>query len=153
MTKDEALAKEKALQALHDENERLGLYKDAYAEQEPVAYGMWDTMIGCGGRMMYVRLDKGQDGCTVPLYTHPLVPTAQPEQEPVGEIVDAIEGAFKCSFTKMLPVGAKLYTTPPQRKPLSNEEIYKIYRDCGDLNVKINIARAIEATHGIKENT
>ena len=33
----EALAKEKTLQALHDENERLGLYKDAYAEQEPVA--------------------------------------------------------------------------------------------------------------------
>jgi hypothetical protein len=41
---------------------------------------------------------------------------AQPEQEPVGEIVDAIEGAFKCSFTKMLPVGTKLYTTPPQRE-------------------------------------
>lgn len=39
----------------------------------------------------------------------------------------------------------------PQRKPLTNEEIYKIYRDCGDLNVKINIARAIEAAHGIKE--
>ena len=34
---------------------------------------------------------------------------------------------------------------------LTNEEIYKIYRDCGDLNVKINIARAIEAAHGIKE--
>ena len=34
----EALAKEKALQALHDENERLGLYKDAYAENEPVAW-------------------------------------------------------------------------------------------------------------------
>lgn len=33
----------------------------------------------------------------------------------------------------------------PQRKPLTNEEIYKIYRDCGDLNVRINIARAIEA--------
>jgi hypothetical protein len=33
----------------------------------------------------------------------------------------------------------------PQRKPLTDEEIYKIYRDCGDLNVKINIARAIEA--------
>jgi len=32
--------REKALQALHSENERLGLYKDAYAqpEQEPVAY-------------------------------------------------------------------------------------------------------------------
>ena len=36
----EALAQEKALKALHDENERLGLYKDAYAqpEQEPVAW-------------------------------------------------------------------------------------------------------------------
>jgi hypothetical protein len=34
----EALAKEKTLQALHSENERLGLYKDAYAEQEPMAW-------------------------------------------------------------------------------------------------------------------
>ena len=34
----ERLAQEKALQALHNENERLGLYKDAYAEQEPVAW-------------------------------------------------------------------------------------------------------------------
>ena len=32
------VAQEKALQALHSENERLGLYKDAYAEQEPVAW-------------------------------------------------------------------------------------------------------------------
>jgi hypothetical protein len=34
----ERLAQEKALQALHDENERLGLYRDAYGqpEQEPV---------------------------------------------------------------------------------------------------------------------
>ena len=50
--------------------------KETLAQQsneqvEPVAYGMWDSMIGCGGRMMCVRLDKGQDGCTVPLYTTP----------------------------------------------------------------------------------
>ena len=34
------MTQEKTLQALHSENERLGLYKDAYAqpEQEPVAY-------------------------------------------------------------------------------------------------------------------
>ena len=51
---------------------------------------------------------------------------AQPEHEPVGEIVDAIEGAFKCSFTKMLPVGTKLYTTPPQRTwvGLTDEDFY-----------------------------
>jgi hypothetical protein len=37
----QALAQEKALQALHNENERLGLYKDAYGqpEPEPVALG------------------------------------------------------------------------------------------------------------------
>ena len=41
------------------------------AQQEPVAYGMWDTMLGKNNRMMMVRLDNGQDGCTVPLYTSP----------------------------------------------------------------------------------
>ena len=37
------------------------------AQQEPVAYGMWDTQLG-RNRMMMVRFGKGQDGCTVPLY-------------------------------------------------------------------------------------
>ena len=32
------IRKEAVLQALHNENERLGLYKDAYPEQEPVAW-------------------------------------------------------------------------------------------------------------------
>jgi len=40
---EKALAQEKALQTLHNENERLGLYKDAYAEQEPVMMEIfWD---------------------------------------------------------------------------------------------------------------
>jgi hypothetical protein len=45
----ERLAQEKALQALHDENERLGLYKDAYAEQEqePVACRFCRDERGC----------------------------------------------------------------------------------------------------------
>ena len=49
-----------------DERARMA---DQPAQQKPVAYGMWDTMLGKGNRMMMVRLDKGQDGCTVPLYT------------------------------------------------------------------------------------
>jgi hypothetical protein len=32
---EQALEQEKSLQALHDENERLGLYKDAYGQPEP----------------------------------------------------------------------------------------------------------------------
>ena len=42
--------------------------------------------------------------------------------------------------------GTKFYTTPPQRKPLTVEEIAKL--DCYD---HLKFARAIEAAHGIKE--
>jgi len=54
----------------------------APVQQEPVAYGMWDTMLGKGSRMMMVRLDKGQDGCTVPL---------QPQRTWVGLTDERIE--------------------------------------------------------------
>ncbi len=42
-----------------------------------------------------------------------------------------------------------LYTTPPQRKPLTDEEIERLWpmRPTDDV---INFARAIEAAHGIK---
>ena len=46
-----------------------------------------------------------------------------------------------------------LYTTPPQRKPLTHEEILT-YRHMIDWTAEwsyINFARAIEAAHGIKE--
>ena len=75
----------------------------------------------------------------------------EPEQEPVGEIVDAIEGAFKCSFTKMLPVGTKLYTTPPQRTwvGLTDKEIDELWMshhdDFGNALSAIDYERAIEA--------
>ena len=59
----EALAKEKTLQALHSENERLGLYKDAYAqpEQEPVVWR--DRTYGTLMNQEWQNAD--------PLYTHP----------------------------------------------------------------------------------
>ena len=40
----------------------------------------------------------------------------QQQAEPVGEVTAAVDGAFKCEFSKHLPVGTKLYTTPPQRQ-------------------------------------
>jgi hypothetical protein len=47
----------------------LYVYTAPQPKQEPVAYGMWDTQLGRTAWLMMVRLDKGQDGCTVPLYT------------------------------------------------------------------------------------
>ena len=51
---------EKALQALHDENERLGLYKDAYAEQEPVA---WQVMVEDEAMKEFSIKDMAADWC------------------------------------------------------------------------------------------
>ena len=81
-----------------------------------------------------------------------------PEQEPVAWMVYTQDGQSVYVTDNPTDIqenqrALPMYTTPPQRKPLSNQEIYKIYRDCGDLNVKINIARAIEAAHGIGDKT
>ena len=46
-----------------------------------------------------------------------------------------------------------LYTTPPQRKPLTNEEMWQLWNSQGDdameQQAAITFARAIEAAHGI----
>ena len=62
-----ALEQEKALQALHDENERLGLYKDAYGqpEPEPVAWAKFSE----NGNI--IDLLSEPDSEYVPLYTSP----------------------------------------------------------------------------------
>ncbi len=49
-----------------------------------------------------------------------------------------------------LPVGTKLYATPPQRKPLTDEEITDLYFDGFSISKLTEFARAIEAAHGIK---
>jgi hypothetical protein len=45
--------------------------------------------------------------------------------------------------------GTPLYTTPPQRKPLTDEEITKIFSTTKGFDFYLNFARAIEAAHGI----
>jgi hypothetical protein len=82
---------------------------------------------------------------------------AQPEQEPVAWITEW-EGQY--SSGKILDYiahtrGGKveytpLYTTPPQRKPLTDEEIWVALGGI-DCTRPMLIARAIEAAHSIKE--
>jgi hypothetical protein len=66
-------------------------------------------------------------------------------------------GACKTSLFREVEAGAKeeytipLYTTPPQRKPLTDEEITEIFSTTKGFDFYLNFARAIEAAHGIKE--
>ena len=88
---------------------------------------------------------------------------AQPEQEPVawgmmnddGKIYDCIcpEEHDRVEGEYTVP----LYTTPPHRKPLTDEEIDKLPWEPHESNPMTfaeglrYFARAIEAAHGIKE--
>ena len=108
----------------------------AQPEQEPVAYGMWDTMLGYGGRMMMVRLDKGQDGCTIPLYTTP--PHPHQKQNLNCKSTQA-RLATAWGYTKVLDISDKrLMKMPPQREwaGLTDEEALEcwpglaMYADC-----------------------
>ena len=53
----------------------------------------------------------------------------------------------KVIYSKPIP----LYTTPPHRKPLSNQKIIEMYNEPRSDAEMIEFARAIEAAHGIKE--
>ena len=80
-------------------------------------------------------------------------PKAQPEQEPVawmdedGDVLSAsiVDG----KGLRNIP----LYTSPPQRQPLTNEELAGIYMTTTGLDFYRNFARAIEAAHGIGNKT
>lgn len=84
---------------------------------------------------------------------------AQPEQEPVAILHRypskcRMTVEYTDEITEVREGSWPLYTTPPQSKPLTDEEIEDIWADCpADWDDKINVltlARAIEAAHGIK---
>jgi len=74
--------------------------------------------------------------------------------EPVAWMVYTLDGESVCvtdnpaNFTsehRALP----LYTAPPQRKPLTDDEILDLYFDGFSISELIGFARAIERAHGI----
>ena len=79
---------------------------------------------------------------------------AQPEQEPVAvaRVDDLERGGRVRALAMNLSLDAPLYTTPPQRKPLTFDQIAEATQNIG-LTFPLarwRIARAIEAAHGIK---
>ena len=83
---------------------------------------------------------------------------AQPEQEPVAWLYRDSWGVMKLSQVTPPPVGAfPVYTTPPQRKPLSDEWIHRTTILMGfnpewttEIGIAYAIVRAAEAAHGVK---
>jgi len=92
---------------------------------------------------------------------------AQPEQEPVA-MVESVATVVSESGNKeitmswwhepALPVGTKLYTLPPQRKPLTQDGTMEIANQTAgqywmdEAHIQ-RFRAAVEAAHGIKENT
>lgn len=76
-----ALEQEKALQALHNENERLGLYKDAYGqpEPEPVAWATHHEPPMFFYTKSEAALYCDYDESPIPVYTSP------PKREPLTD--------------------------------------------------------------------
>ena len=83
---------------------------------------------------------------------------AQPEQEPVAILHRypskcRMTVEYTDEITEVREGSWPLYTTPPQSKPLTDEEIILIVADCASSHqhTDIHFARAIEAAHNIKE--
>ena len=83
---------------------------------------------------------------------------AQPEQEPVAILHRypskcRMTVEYTDEITEVREGSWPLYTTPPQSKPLTDEEIILIVADCASSHqhTDIHFARAIERAHGIKE--
>ena len=82
---------------------------------------------------------------------------AQTEQEPEwyhGIDVYGCNRFYHKTEDRTSEFNTPLYTTPPQRKPLSDEEMKKIWYAMQNIMGWYSfqeIARAIEAAHGIKE--
>ena len=84
------------------------------------------------------------------------------KDEPVALVAEVHISRYTIEWTNgPLPEGTKLYTTPPQRKPLRSYEIAQIldrermkwHKSPPTYEFDLAFARAIEAAHGIKENT
>jgi hypothetical protein len=156
MTKDEII---KALRdmakyptvTLPRDCEALRMAADLLAqpEQEPVAW--MDDYNACKCPDNEARCFSDKVFRMMQKHTDSLVK----RQEPVAKVCHDLDGHIGWNPNlKQLPnEGTPLYTTPPQRKPLTDEEIILIVAECASSyqHTDIHFARAIERAHGIKE--
>jgi len=120
-------------------------------KQEPVAChtckGLGRIYMGCGS---WIHCDTCN---TTGKATTP--PKREPEPEPVAEVRCDDGGNLTAKFhVRDLPLFSPLYTFPPRREPLTDDEIADLWRaqifHIVDLKLAKDFVRDIEAAHGIK---
>ena len=171
MTKDEAL--KLALEALEDagkddfwryQDKAITAIKEALAQPEP-KYHRGNRLICLETEEYCVIHISGTDrqwvkfpDSYIGVYTNEQVAELfellpkETEQEPVGQLLENAFGRGQVMWFNKPKDESMLYTTPPQRKPLTDEEIILIVAECASSHqhTDIHFARAIEAAHGIK---
>jgi hypothetical protein len=128
----EALTKEKALQALHSENERLGLYKDAYAQPEPVAVvDVHEFYDNCANFSLLQKLPKGKHTLytTSPQRTELKIKTTDPFES--ARVGDYNRGWNDCLFASGI-------VKQPEQEPRNVRERWNVELDGNDLLVCFN---------------
>jgi len=78
-------------------------------------------------------------------------PPKQEQGEPVAWLCKKENGHFDVLTDKTCKKCFPVYTTPQQRKPLTDEQLLQCYLKANGLEFYKSFARAIEAAHGIKE--
>ena len=125
-------------------DERISAIKEALSEQAVVEHDLaaaYRTELDKLSQRNYeLRMENAQ------LKAQP----KEPEQEPVAWMNDMGTHIDLNVSGRGMP----LYTTPPQRKPLTDDEMKKIWYAMQNIMGWYSfeeVARAIEAAHGIKE--
>ena len=77
--------------------------------------------------------------------------------EPTQKMLDAPPNSYPADALVTWKAMLAAAPQPAQRKPLTDEEMWSLWNSQGDAAMEqkaaITFARAIEAAHGIKENT
>ena len=163
MTKDEAL--KLALEALINtdteplgaswrrETEAIAAIKEALAQPEQICG--FDVVLDESMPPNTFKLAQPEHSPNCALLKIPSKDCdCQDQQKPVAiTITGKLGNIYSFTGDYSLKKGDKVYTTPPQRKPLTDEEIILIVAECAasHQHTDIHFARAIEAAHGIKE--
>ena len=117
-----------------------------------LALGKIKSARDCPPNVVDTLLFEAEEILEIELAQQP-APVAKPhEQEPVAEVDDWRDSIFT-RYVEYLPSGTRLYTTPLEPKPMTDEEIDNMCPKFEDPMRREMWMIGFKAAHGIKENT